>query len=177
MAVCERHGIYLREGTECGKCWSEGAKKRDIENKSTKSKPTKIKSLKDKAQSLLSKRFKEKYCKSEFINCWICSKPVRTKGSSVLNTTHCSHYYPKSIYWELAFLQENLGACCYDCNVNNPEGVPAMRAKLIQVHGEEKIKELDLKANKFMIELKTGQKKSQPSDIWLMAQIEGLKKK
>lgn len=177
MGLCERHGRYLPPGTECGACWNEGAKKKSIEQKSEKNKPTKLKSLKDRAQSLLSKKLKDKYCKTEFVNCWICSKPVRTKGSSILNTVHCSHYFPKSIYWELAYLEENISACCYDCNVNNPGSVPALRQKLIQVHGEHTIKSLEERAEKFMIEVKTGQKKRQPDELFLIANIELLKKK
>ncbi|MEN9370663.1 MAG: hypothetical protein RI952_1528 [Bacteroidota bacterium] len=175
MPVCEKHTRYIPEGQHCGACWSEGVLFKKAESKSSATKPSGIKKLKDKAQALFSKKIKAKYCKSKFVNCWTCGKAILSKGTSVTNTAHCGHYYPKSTHWELAYTLFNAGIQCYMCNCNAQGIIPAMRNKLVEVWGEEIIKQLDNVAEKFINEKKSGIKKSQPSEMWLIGQIELLK--
>lgn len=177
MPVCEKHGSYIPEGQHCGACWSEGALFKKAESKGSATKPSERKKLKDKAQALFSKIIKAKYCKGKFVNCSTCGKPVLSKGTSIINTAHCGHYYPKSTHWELAYLEFNAMPECYMCNCNTQGIIPAMRNKLVEVWGEEKIKELDNMAEKFINEKKSGIKKSQPPEMWLIGQIELLKQK
>lgn len=185
MPVCLEHGIYYRENQTCSKCgirqWNEARQKNKDEKhtvkKFEKSKPNNLKKLRDRAQNLLSSWFKKKYCKGKYENCWICHKPVLVKGSHIMNTVHCSHFYPKSIYWNLAYNEENLSCCCYNCNVNNPGTVPALRNKLVSIHGEQKIKELDNLAEQFMIKVNTKQLKSRPDELYLLAIINELKQR
>lgn len=176
MPVCEKHGRYIPEGQHCGACWAEGSLAKKAESKSTATKPTKIKQLMDKAQRLFSEKIKGKYCKGKFTECWTCGKPVLSKGTSITNTVHCGHYYPKGIYWELAFDELNAGPQCFNCNINTQGVIPAMRNKLVSVWGEDRIKELDHKAERFNLDKKMGIKKSRPEDIWIIGQIELMKR-
>ena len=183
--ICLEHGIYYRENQCCSKCgvraWNE-ARQKNKEEKQTIKKfekkiPTKLNKLLNNAQKILSSNLKSKYCKGKYVNCAICLKPVLTKGTNIMNTVHCGHYFPKSEYWELAHLEENNCEVCYDCNVNKPHTAPAMRYLLVQRFGEEKIKELELRAAKFMIEIKTGIKKRKPDKLYLLAITNELKQR
>ena len=176
MPVCEKHTRWIPEGQHCGACWNEGILFKKTESKGTATKPSSLKKLKDKAQALFSKKIKSKYCKGKFVNCWTCGKPVLSKGTGVTDTAHCGHYYPKSTHWEIAYNECNSGIQCYMCNCNSQGIIPAMRNKLVEVWGEDKIKELDNLAEKFMIEKRSGIKKSKPPEMWLIGQIELLKK-
>ena len=176
MAVCEKHGRFFKDNEFCGACWAAGSLAKKVESKATASKPSGLKRLKDKAQALHSKKIKAIYCKEKFTNCWTCGKPVLTKGTSVVNTIHCGHYFPKGTYWELAYLLENSGLQCYDCNCNNQGVIPAMRIKLVSIFGESVISKLDKLADKFINEKRAGIKKSQPPEMWLIGQIELLKR-
>lgn len=178
MPVCERHGIYTKGDEICGQCWREGARAKVAEKKSAKGKPTQRKALKDKAQALYSKIMKAKLCgDKKFVNCSTCGKPVQVKGSNVLNTAHIGHYFPKGIYWQLAYDEFNCNIQCPGCNLNQQAAIPAMRNSLVKLHGEEKIKDLEQRAEDFLIKVKSGQLKSQPDEIWLMGMIEMLKSK
>ena len=175
MAVCERHGIYTKGEELCGQCWREGVRSKQIDKKSAPGKKTQIKSLADKAQSVFSKLVKLTYCKGKsHTNCATCGKPVLVKGTNIVNTAHAGHYYPKSIYWQLAYELENAMPQCYKCNTITQGVIPAMRTKLVEYWGEEKINALDLKADQFNVKVKTGQLKSRPDEIWLMAMIQKL---
>lgn len=184
MAICTIHGEVITHPLGCTRCqWVESKRKKDGKKSFTKngftvSNKSNLSKLKEAAQRLINKRMKELYCKDKvFVNCSTCKKPVRVKGSSVVDTVHCGHYHPKGIYWELAYLPENSLPQCYDCNVNNQGIIPAMRNELVKIYGEQKIKELDAKADQFMLEKKAGIKKNQPSEIWLMGVIQDLKNK
>lgn len=178
MAICERHGVYLKGQEICGYCFREGFKEKSIKKKSAPGKKTSKKVLKDKAQALFSQLVKLTYCKDQaFTNCYTCDKRIQVKGSDLISTTHAGHYFPKSTHWMIAYDIENAAPQCYQCNVWNQGIIPAMRSKLVEKWGEEKIKDLEQRAEEFTIKVKTGQLKSQPDDIWLMAKIQELKSK
>ena len=178
MPVCERHGIFTKGDEICGQCWREGALAKVAEKKSAKGKPTQRKALKDKAQSLYSKLMKTKLCgDKKFVNCSTCGKSIQAKGSNIVNTAHVGHYFPKSIYWGLAYDIVNGNLQCYKCNVLDQAAIPAMRNSLVKLHGEDKIKDLEQRAEDFLIKVKSGQLKSQPDEIWLIGMIEEMKRK
>lgn len=178
MPICERHGVYLKGDEVCGYCFREGYKAKSIKQKSAPGKKTSKKVLKDKAQALFSQLVKLTYCKDQaFTNCYTCDKRIQVKGSDLISTTHAGHYFPKSTHWMIAYDIENAAPQCYQCNVWNQGIIPAMRSKLVEKWGEEKIKDLEQRAEEFTIKVKTGQLKSQPDDIWLMAKIQELKSK
>jgi len=178
MPVCERHGIYTKGNELCGQCWREGARIKSAEKKSSKGKPTQRKALKDKAQALYSKLMKAKLCKDQkFTICCTCQKSILVKGTNVTNTAHIGHYFPKGIYWMLAYDELNANVQCYQCNMIQQAAIPAMRNSLVKLHGEEKIKDLEKRAEDFLIKVKSGQLKSQPDEIWLMAMIQAMNKR
>lgn len=177
MPVCERHTRYIPEGQYCGACWSEGILTKKAEEKDTKKNKGSLTKNKEKIQAMLSKMMKEKYCKTKYTNCWTCGKPTLSKGTSITNTVHCGHYYPKAIYWTLSHLLINTGVQCWKCNSLNQGVIPAMRPKLVEIWGEEKIKELEAKADQFIKDKNLGIIKSKPDAFQLLAMIQELKSK
>lgn len=184
MAYCATHGEIINHPLGCTQCQKVNGKKKKDQKKAfnkfgyTQKKKTSLSVLKERAQAWLRKIILNLYCKNQtFTNCWICLKPVLVTGSDVTKVIHVSHYFPKGVYWRLAFIIENLGLCCYDCNCNNQGIVPAMRPKLVSIHGEEKIKQLEANAEKFMLEKRLRMITNQPDEFWLLANIEDLKKK
>lgn len=112
---------------------------------------------------------------SKYINCWVCNKPVLLRGTTINNTSHCSHYYPKSRYWGIAHLLVNVGLCCKQCNVDEPETAPAMLPKMIEWHGKENIENLHKLATEFKFKKDTGVEHEKPDAFHLMAVIKILK--
>lgn len=184
MAFCERHEIYLQDGTQCGKCWSiEATKKKATlkaelaaQKKVNSRKPSERQKLIAKLQKLVSARMKNIFCQTLYTDCWTCGAFVKSKGNSLHTTIHCGHYYPKSIYWELMDVVENSAPQCYSCNINNQGVIPAMRNKLVLHYGEAKIKELDDRAQRFLNDVKLGIKKKRPDEFTLLAMIKNFKK-
>lgn len=178
MPVCEKHGIYYNDKQFCGGCWRENAKIATAVKKSSKGKPTQRKSLLDKAQALYSKIMKAIHCKDRiFCNCSTCNKVIPVKGSDVTRTTHIGHYFPKSIYWGLAYDIYNSMPQCWHCNIVAQGVIGAMRPKLVAKWGEDKIHDLEKRAEEFLTKVKTGQLKSRPDEIWIMGAIQELKSK
>ena len=175
MPICERHTRYIPEGQYCGACWSEGVLTKKVEEKATKQNKSSLTKQKEKIQAILSKMMKDKYCKTKYTNCWTCGKPTLSKGTSITNTVHCGHYYPKAIYWPLSHLLINTGVQCWKCNTLHQGIIPAMRPKLVEIWGEEKIKELDAKADQFIKDKNLGIIKSKPDSFQLLAMIQELK--
>lgn len=182
MAVCEKHGEIITHPLGCTRCQWADSEKRKAQKKAVsksgfyESKPSVLKSLKEKAQRELRKVVLALYCKGKvFTNCWTCGKPVKVKGTSVVDSIHVGHYFPKGVYWSLAYDLENCGLQCYDCNCNKEGVIPAMRITLVSVHGEEKIKALELRADEFMKLKKIGFHKNQPDPFWIELMIKKLK--
>lgn len=175
MPICEKHGTYLKGDEVCGYCWRETSSIKKASSKQTNGSTTN-KVLRDRVQRNFSKLIKKIHCgENQFTECWTCGKRIYVKGSSVITTAHCGHYFPKGIYWELACDIHNAGIQCYQCNIWNQGVIPAMRTKLVQIWGEENIKDLEKRAESFLLRVKTGQIKSRPDDLWLMAMARKLK--
>lgn len=108
MPLCA-HGNYvksLEDTTSCGLCNTDNYKKRKFVNRSKKEqetkfrkqKPSELNNLKARAQSLHSKHIKTLHCDQEYTRCWTCNKLILVYGGSIHNTSHCGHYYPKSLF-------------------------------------------------------------------------------
>lgn len=180
MAICDIHGEIITHLLGCTRCQWVESEKRKAEKKAFskngfyQSKPSKLKSLKEKAQRTLRKKVLEKYCKGNvYVNCWTCGSPVKIKGSSVVDSIHVGHYFPKGVYWMIAYDLRNVGLQCYDCNVNNQGVIPAMRIELVKIFGESKIQELEKDAAEFLKLKKAGIYKNQPDELWLTGMIQG----
>ena len=150
MAVCERHGLFYSDSQICGQCWREDQSVRTKERKAERvfkvkkfSKPTTQKGidrlkLKSKLQSAWSATMKKIYKEAGIEYCFITGKTTTQKG---LFSLHVSHYYPKGQVWQLWCDPCNSGLTTYDQNINKPENATAMRSKLVEIWGEEKMKE------------------------------------
>jgi hypothetical protein len=182
------HGNFIKDiedTTSCSLCNTENYKKRKFVNRSKKEqetkfrkqKPSELNNLKARAQSLHSKNIKTLHCDQEYTRCWTCNKLILVYGGSIHNTSHCGHYYPKSLFWELAYLDFNSGIQCYDCNVNHPELIPIMRDVLISFWGVDKINLLDSMAKEFKWRVDSGIITKQPPTEWIREQIKILKSK
>ncbi len=186
MAVCERHGLFYSDSQICGQCWREDQSVRTKERKAEMvfkgkrfSKPTTQKGidrlkLKSKLQSAWSAYMKKVYREMGINYCFITGKTTTQKG---LFSLHVSHYYPKGQVWQLWCDPCNSGLTCYDQNINKPENATAMRSKLIEIWGKERMEELDQKEKYYRERIQQGLESKYPSDLWLMAMIKLLKSK
>jgi hypothetical protein len=180
MAICQLHGIFIKEGTQCGMCWREGAviaqQKKKIEiqeqKKKGKSGSTYRDNLKKRLQAEWS-RLMIKYLKEQGLYyCWITGKTTSVKG---LFSLHVSHYYPKSELWQLWTDPVNSGLSTYNENVNKSHTVTQMREIMGQLWGKEAVSNLDKKAEEARQRIKLGIDPKYPSDMWLLGQIQLLK--
>ena len=187
MPICTKHGTYLNDDlTMCGQCWRELQSVKTAERKSERKQFGKFKkkfvvSEKTKARDRLKKRLqdewskymKEVYREMGLYYCWITGHSTLKKGIFGL---HVSHYYAKGEIWQLWCDPVNSGLSIYDQNVNKPQNVTAMRHKMIEVWGEDRVKELDEKAEMYRNRIKAGIDPKYPTDIWLMGMIKEIKK-
>lgn len=179
--ICELHGQFFNEGQMCGTCWREGiikvkAEKKTLTNIKFK-KPIKLyknkkrTALKNKLQSLVSKQMKDYYKNIEVYYCWISGKSTMAKG---LFSLHVSHYYAKSEIWQLWADPVNCGLSSYNENVNKPQTVTQMRAKMIEVWGLDAVNDLDKRAEDARNRIKMGIDPRYPTDLWILAKIKDL---
>ena len=186
MAVCERHGLFYSDSQICGQCWREDQSVRTKERKAERvfkgkrfSKPTtqngidRLK-LKSKLQSAWSAYMKKVYREMGIQHCFITGKTTTQKG---LFSLHVSHYYPKGQVWQLWCDPCNSGLSVYDQNINKPENATAMRSKLVEIWGKEKMEELDAKEKYYRERIQQGLESKYPSDLWLIAMIKLWKAK
>jgi len=183
--ICEVHGQYYAEGQMCGTCWREKLSRLRDEKKQTNS-IVKFKqrkfigidknpyrtNLKKRLQNIWSKIMKDHYKELGVYYCWISGKSTLVKG---LFSLHVSHYYPKSEIWQLWTDPVNSGLSSYNENVNKPQTVTQMRAKMIEVWGVEKVNDLDKRAEEYRLRIKTGIDPKYPTDLWLQAKILEIK--
>lgn len=186
MAVCERHGLFYSDSQICGQCWREDQSVRTKERKAERvfkgkrfSKPTTQKGidrlkLKSKLQSAWSAYMKKLYRETGFYYCFITGKTTTQKG---LFSLQVSHYYPKGQVWQLWCDPCNSGLSVYDQNINKPENATAMRSKLVEIWGKEKMEELDAKEKYYRERIQQGLDTKHPTDIWIIGMIELLKQK
>lgn len=176
MAVCERHGVYLKGDEVCGYCFREGYKEKSIKQKSAPGKKTSSyrSKLKDKLQRLISKHIKDHYLGIGINYCFITGKTTMAKG---IFSLHASHYFPKGELWQLWTYPENIGLSTYDMNINKPQTVSMMRSKLVEIWGEDRIKKLEDKAEYHKKMISIGAEKKHPPVEWLEAKISELKSK
>ena len=146
MPVCEKHNRYYAADSICSACWK--AKKNPFKKTFYQAKPTPLNNLRKRVNSEFSKLIKLMYGSKGYAHCFTCGKLV---GMSGLFGAHCGHYFTKSTYWGLAYDQRNAGIQCYNCNVNKQGDIPAMRRKLVEIWGEDKIKELEEDAHQFQL--------------------------
>lgn len=182
MPACQKHPQQMLDKyMECNICkWhkSEDNKRqkkvdRINEKKAAKRVPSERDKLKVKLQRLHSKRMKELYRKMGFYYCWIDEKGNERKG---LFGLHVSHYFAKGELWQLWTDPVNSGLSSYNRNVNRPETVPLMRAMMVKVWGEEKVKDLEKRAAeaKKRIDMRIDPK--YPTELWLRGKIDELQK-
>lgn len=186
MAVCERHGLFYNDSQICGQCWREDqsvkVKERKAERTFSKvkySKPMTQKGidrlkLKSKLQSAWSAYMKKVYKEMGIEYCFITGKTSTQKG---LFSLHVSHYYPKGQVWQLWCDPCNSGLSVYDQNINKPENATAMRSKLVEIWGKEKMEELDAKEKYFRERIQQGLDTKHPTDIWIIGMVNLLKQK
>lgn len=184
MAVCERHGLFYSDSQICGQCWREDqvvkkSERKELNRFSKFSKPTTQKGidrkkLKDKLQAAWSGYMKRVYKEMGIEYCFITGKTTTQKG---LFSLHVSHYYPKGQVWQLWCDPCNSGLTCYDQNINKPENATAMRSKLVEIWGKEKMEELDAKEKYYRERIQQGLDTKHPTDIWIIGMIELLKQK
>lgn len=144
MPVCEKHNKYYPADSICVECWR--TKKQPFKKKFYAANPTRLNNLRKRVNSEFSKLIKLMYAAKGYAHCFTCGKLVGTSG---LFGAHCGHYFTKSTYWGMAYDVRNAGIQCFNCNVNKQGDIPAMRRKLIEIWGEEEIKELEDQAHEF----------------------------
>lgn len=178
MSYCEKHGERIWHPLGCTRCqWEESERKKADRRSFNRSgfqqrKRTELSSLKETAQAKLRILMLRRYCLGKvFVNCSTCFKPVLVSSPHITKVVHCGHYYPKGVYWELAYEDENHAPQCYDCNCNKKEIIPAMRVFLVREWGEELITSLDRRAEDFTLRRKMGIISDQPDELFLRGKI------
>jgi len=174
MPVCERHGIYHTEQQQCGICWREDQRER----RSAPARTANKNKLWNSSLAMYSRKIKKIWSNgSGKIECVTCGKIMPEKGGSVVTSPHCGHYFPKGVYWGLAFDERNAAPQCYSCNVWNQGVIPAMRRALVARWGAEAIAELEAYAETWLREKKCGIHPQRPPDMWILGCSEAMKKK
>jgi hypothetical protein len=165
MPVCERHGIYYTDAQQCGICWREGQREQRSAPKRTAKKNKEWKA----ALAIYSRRIKKIWSTgSGELECATCGKKIPEKGDSIVTTSHCGHYFPKGIYWGIAFDLCNAAPQCCQCNTRNQGCIPAMRRQLVKKWGEEAIADLEQRAEVWLREKKCGIHPNRPPEMWII---------
>ncbi|NOT37345.1 MAG: hypothetical protein HOP11_08210 [Saprospiraceae bacterium] len=182
MPNCSDCSRFIPSGNMCQDCYQRIVRNQKTADKIAtkkqfntvnKSELTKYReNLKKRLQDKISKLIKAYYKERGLYYCWIKGNTTNVKG---LYSLHASHYYAKGDIWQLWCSPVNIGLSSYDQNVNNPQNVTSMRRKMIEVWGEEKVKELDKKADHFRMQIKLGIDKSKPTNEWMLGMMEILK--
>lgn len=162
MPVCDKHQRYYQADSICPACWK--AKKNPFKKTFYSAKPTPLNNLRKRVNSEFSKLIKLKYDKGGYAHCFTCGKLV---GMAGIFGAHCGHYFTKSTYWGLAYDERNAGIQCYDCNVNKQGDIPAMRRRLVEIHGSQAIESLELDAEMFLAKKKQRIVSTKPDENFL----------
>ena len=162
MPVCDKHQRYYPADSICPACWK--AKKNPFKKQFYSAKPTPLNNLRKRVNSEFSKLIKLKYDKGGYAHCFTCGKLV---GMAGIFGAHCGHYFTKSTYWGLAYDERNAGIQCYDCNVNKQGDIPAMRRRLVEIHGAAAVEALELDAETFFAKKKQRLVGTKPDETFL----------
>lgn len=172
MPVCEKHQRYYAEDSICPACWK--SKKNPFKKKFYQAKPTPLNNLRKRVNAEFSKLIKLMYGSNGHAHCFTCGKLV---GMAGIFGAHCGHYFTKSTYWRLAYDERNAGIQCYDCNVNKQGDIPAMRRKLVAIHGAEAIEQLEIEAEQFMAMKKQRIYGTKPDETFLRDALKAIQTK